>query len=194
MSIGQSKNGLPPDALVEDEDDILEDMARVIRQYHDPSPYAMLRIVLAPCSPFTVTKDLMRAAAKMARESGVFLHTHLAEDDSDIEYSLKHYQQRPGEYIKSVGWTGHDVWHAHCCKLSEEELRLFASTGTGIAHCPSSNCRLASGIADAVNMLDKGVKVRAGARVQVCGCSTCTRVCVVCHGRWGSSSVCHAVG
>lgn len=160
MSIGESKNGLPPDALVEEEPAILEDMKRVIREFHDPSPFSMIRVVLAPCSPFTVTKDLMKKAAGLAREHGVFLHTHLAEDDSDIEYSLKHFGQRPGEYIKEVGWVGSHVWHAHCCKLNQEELELFASTGTGLSHCPSSNCRLGSGIADVVQMLRTNVKVR----------------------------------
>ena len=122
----------------------------------------MQRVALAPCSPFSVSIDLMRESAAMARSYGVGLHTHLAENVEDIEYGLQQFGMRPGEYIEAVGWTGNDVWHAHCVQLNSEEINLFAKTGTGIAHCPCSNMRLASGIAPVRQMLDTGVKVGLG--------------------------------
>ncbi len=162
MSIGESAGGLPPDALVEEEDSILDDCIRVIDAFHDPSEGAMIRVGVAPCSPFSVSRGLMRDAALLAREKGVMLHTHLAENDEDIAYSLERFGCRPGEYAEDLGWTGPDVWHAHCVKLDESEIGLFASTRTGVAHCPCSNCRLGSGIAPVRAMRDAGVRVGLG--------------------------------
>lgn len=162
MSLGESKGGLPPDSVVEDESDVLKDTQRVIEQYHNPDKYAMLRIVVAPCSPFTVTQDLMRESAELARSYNVHLHTHLAENIKDIEFSHEMFGQRPGEYVEDVGWVGDDVWHAHCVKLNHDEIDLFSKTGTGVCHCPSSNMRLASGIAPIRAMLDSQVKVGLG--------------------------------
>lgn len=162
MSIGESDGGLPPDALVEGEAAILDDCIRVIDAQHDPRPGAMIRVGVAPCSPFSVSRDLMRDAALLARDKGVMLHTHLAENDQDISYSLEKFGCRPGQYAEDLGWTGPDVWHAHCVKLDAGEIDLFARTLTGVAHCPCSNCRLASGIAPVRAMLDAGVKVGLG--------------------------------
>jgi cytosine/adenosine deaminase-related metal-dependent hydrolase len=162
MSIGESKGGLPPDALVEEEAAILRDSERVIAAHHDPKPGAMVQVALAPCSPFSVSRELMRDAAVLAREKGVRLHTHLAENDEDVAYSLENFGMLPGDYAESVGWTGDDVWHAHCVKLSPGEIDLFARTGTGVAHCPCSNARLASGIAPVRAMRDAGVPVGLG--------------------------------
>ncbi len=162
MSIGESKGGLPPDSLTEDEDFILKDTVRVIEAFHDPDPMAMVRVAVAPCSPFTVSQDLMRQSAILARQYGVRLHTHLAENVEDIDYSLERFGMRPGDYIEDAGWAGDDVWHAHCVRLDESEAALFARTGTGIAHCPGSNMRLASGIAPLRAWLDAGVKVGLG--------------------------------
>jgi cytosine/adenosine deaminase-related metal-dependent hydrolase len=162
MSLGESKGGLPPDSVVEDEPAILKDMQRLVESYHDAKRHAMLRVVIAPCSPFSVTRDLMRQAAELARHYGVHLHTHLAENDNDIAYGLQVFNQRPGDYAEDVGWVGHDVWHAHCVKLDDREIALFGRTGTGVCHCPSSNMRLASGIAPLRKMLDARVKVGLG--------------------------------
>ena len=162
MSIGESAGGLPPDGLVEKEEDILEDMIRVIDAFHDPAPGSMVRVGLAPCSPFSVSTDLMRNAAILARDKGVRLHTHLAENDEDIAYSLETFGCRPGQYAEDLGWTGDDVWHAHCVKLDAGEIDLFARSGTGVAHCPCSNCRLGSGIAPVRAMRDAGVRVGLG--------------------------------
>ncbi len=162
MSLGESKGGLPPDSVVEEEEAILRDSRRLIETYHDPKRYAMLRVGLAPCSPFSVTQDLMRESAVVAREYGVRLHTHLAENDNDIRYSREQFGKRPGQYAEDLGWVGDDVWHAHCVKLNCEEIGLFARTGTGVAHCPSSNMRIASGIAPIRAMLDAGVRVGLG--------------------------------
>ncbi len=162
MSIGESAGGLPPDMLVEREADILEDCLRLIDAFHDPSPGAMLRIGVAPCSPFSVSRELMRDAAILARDKGVGLHTHLAENDEDVAYSLETFGCRPGTYAEELGWTGPDVWHAHCVKLDAAEIDLFARTGTGVAHCPCSNCRLGSGIAPVRAMRDAGVTVGLG--------------------------------
>ena len=162
MSLGESQGGLPPDRIVEDEDAILKDTQRVIENYHDANRHSMLQIVVAPCSPFSVTVDLMRESANLARAYGVHLHTHLAENEKDITFSLETFHQRPGEYAESVGWVGDDVWHAHCVKLNHDEIKLFGHTGTGVCHCPSSNMRLASGIAPIRAMLDHKVKVGLG--------------------------------
>jgi len=162
MSIGQSDGGLPPDALVEPEADILNDTIRVIDAFHNTRDGAMIRIGVAPCSPFSVSRELMRDSAILARDKGVMLHTHLAENDEDVAYSLEKFGCRPGQYAEDLGWTGDDVWHAHCVKLDAREIDLFARSGTGVAHCPCSNCRLGSGIAPLRAMLDAGVNVGLG--------------------------------
>ncbi len=162
MSVGESAGGLPPDSLVEDERAILDDMIRVVDAFHDPAPSAMLRVGLAPCSPFSVSTGLMRDAALLAVDKGVMLHTHLAENEEDIAYSLSQFGCRPGQYAEDLGWTGDHVWHAHCVKLDTSEIDLFARSGTGVAHCPCSNCRLGSGIAPVRQMRDAGVKVGLG--------------------------------
>jgi len=162
MSIGESAGGLPPDFLTEDEDFILKDSARLVDAFHDASRYAMTHVALAPCSPFSVSTGLMRDSALLARDKGVGLHTHLAENIEDIDYSETHFGKRPGDYAEDLGWVGDDVWHAHCVQLNQDEIDLFARTGTGIAHCPCSNMRLASGIAPVRKMRDHGVKVGLG--------------------------------
>lgn len=162
MSVGQSQGGLPPDRVVEREADILKDTQRLIETYHDEGRYAMLRVVVAPCSPFSVSRDLMRESAAMARHYGVSLHTHLAENVNDIAYSREKFGMTPAEYAQDLGWVGHDVWHAHCVQLDDAGIALFAKTGTGVAHCPCSNMRLASGIAPIRRMRDAGVSVGLG--------------------------------
>ena len=162
MSLGKSKGGLPPDSVVENEQAILEDTQRVIERYHDDSRGSMLRLVVAPCSPFSVTQSLMKESAKLARHYKVSMHTHLAENDSDIRYSREKFNRTPAQYVEELGWVGHDVWHAHCVKLDDYGIKLFARTGTGVAHCPCSNMRLASGIAPVRNMLNAGMNVAIG--------------------------------
>jgi len=162
MSLGESRGGLPPDALTEDEDAILRDTQRVIEAHHDPAPLAMIRIGVAPCSPFTVTRTLMREAAALARSHDVRLHTHLAESAADVAYSRERYRQTPAEYADALGWTGPDVWHAHCVALDTPGIALFAKTGTGVAHCPCSNMRLSSGIAPVREMRAAGIAVGLG--------------------------------
>jgi cytosine/adenosine deaminase-related metal-dependent hydrolase len=163
MSIGESDGGLPPDALVESEADILADSQRLIESYHDTSPHSMLRVALGPCSPFSVSVDLMRESAALARQyDGVRLHTHLAENREDVAFSRQRYGMRPGEWAESVGWLADDVWHAHCVELDGGEIDAFARNGTGVAHCPCSNMRLASGAAPVRAMLDAGVAVGLG--------------------------------
>ncbi len=163
MSVGQSLGGLPPDSVVERESDILQDSQRLIEQYHDNTRHAMLRITLAPCSPFSVSPDLMRESAALARSyPGIRLHTHLAENKSDIEYSLATFGMTPGDYAESVGWLGTDVWHAHCVQLDDRAIQQFGKTGTGVAHCPCSNMRLASGMAPICKMLNHQVPVGLG--------------------------------
>jgi cytosine/adenosine deaminase-related metal-dependent hydrolase len=162
MSVGASKGGLPPDSLIEDEGAIVKDMLRVIDAYNDASRFSMLRIVVAPCSPFTVSRDLMREAVKLARSRGVGMHSHLAESDKDVAYSLERFHMTPAQYAEEVGWVGSDVWHAHCVKLDDHGIRLFGRTGTGVAHCPCSNMRLASGIAPIRRMRSVAVPVGLG--------------------------------
>jgi cytosine/adenosine deaminase-related metal-dependent hydrolase len=163
MSVGESKGGLPPDDLVQDEQFILKDTQRAIETFHDNTRYAMLRVGVAPTAPFNVSQDLMRESAALARSvPGVRLHTHLAENINDILYSQEHFGMRPGQYAESVGWLGDDVWHAHCVQLDAAEIDLFAHTHTGVAHCPCSNMRLASGIAPVRQMLARGVNVGLG--------------------------------
>ena len=162
MSIGESLGGLPPDSLVEKEQDIINDCIRLIDKFNDTSPASMIRIGLAPCSPFSVTRELMRDTAVLARDKKVSLHTHLAENEEDIAYSLEKFGCRPGQYAEELGWTGKDVWHAHCVKLDKQEINLFARSRTGVSHCPCSNCRLGSGIAPINEMLTSGVNVGLG--------------------------------
>lgn len=162
MSVGESAGGLPPDALVEREDAILADTRRVIEAYHDPARHSLLRVAAAPCSPFSVSRDLMRETAALAAAYGVRLHTHLAESASDVAYSRERFGCTPAQYAADAGWTGAHVWHAHCVKLDAHGIDLFARTGTGVAHCPTSNMRLASGIAPVRRMLDAGVPVGLG--------------------------------
>ncbi len=162
MSLGESKGGLPPDRVVEDEDAILRDSQRLIEQYHDPKPGAMIQIVLAPCSPFSVSGDLMRQSAALARQYGVRLHTHLAETQDEEEFCVQKFGYRPVEYMEKVDWLGEDVWFAHSVHVNDQEIETYRSTGSGVAHCPTSNMRLASGIAPILKMLSKGVKVGLG--------------------------------
>ncbi len=162
MSLGTSNGGLPPDAVVEDEADILRDMRRVVETFHDREPYSMLRIVVAPCSPFSVTPDLMRESASLGRSYGVRLHTHLAETLDEERFCLGRFGRRPVAYAADLGWMGDDVWHAHCVHLTRQEIELFAETDTGICHCPSSNMRLGSGIAPVRELVDAGCRVGLG--------------------------------
>lgn len=162
MSLGESQGGLPPDNVVQDEEAILADCRRVIETYHDPKPYAMTRIVIAPCSPFSVTPDLMQASAEMARAYGVHLHTHLAETLDEERFCLERLGRRPAEYAADLGWTGADVWWAHGVHVNPQEIALLARTGTGVAHCPTSNMRLGSGIAPVRAMRAAGVHVGLG--------------------------------
>jgi cytosine/adenosine deaminase-related metal-dependent hydrolase len=159
MSVGASQGGLPPDELVENEAAILRDTERLITRFHDPARHALQRIVVAPCSPFSVSTGLMRDAALLARRYGVKLHTHLAENDKDVAYTREAFNCTPAEYAEQLGWLGPDVWHAHCVKLDQAGIALFARTGTGVAHCPGSNMRLGSGAAPLRALRDAGVPV-----------------------------------
>ena len=166
MSLGESQGGLPPDRVTEDEAAILHDSRRVVETFHDPSRFAMRRVVLAPCSPFSVTPELMRESAALARSFGaqmnVHLHTHLAETVDEEEFCLARFGYRPGDLAEQLGWVGDDVWHAHCVHLNQQEIDRFGRTHTGVAHCPTSNMRLASGIAPVRAMRDAGVPVGLG--------------------------------
>ncbi|HVS45050.1 MAG TPA: 8-oxoguanine deaminase [Verrucomicrobiae bacterium] len=162
MSLGQSKGGLPPDSMVESEDSILTDCQRVIDSHHDASRYAMTRIVVAPCSPFSVSPNLMRESAALARSKGVHLHTHLAETLDEERFCIERFDRRPVELAEDLGWVGPDVWHAHMVHPSANECSRLGSTRTGIAHCPSSNMRLASGIAPIAALRAAGVRVGLG--------------------------------
>ena len=162
MSLGESQGGLPPDSVVDTEEQILADSQRLIETYHDPNPGSKVQIVLAPCSPFSVTTELMRQSAKLAREYGVHLHTHLAETADEEDFCLDMFGHRPVAYMQEVDWIGNDVWFAHSVHVNHEEIQLYAHTGCGVAHCPSSNMRLASGIAPILEMLAQGVKVGLG--------------------------------
>ncbi|WP_295954016.1 8-oxoguanine deaminase [Rhodoferax sp.] len=162
MSVGASQGGLTPDSVVEQEAAILHDSQRLITRYHDTAHGAMTQVALAPCSPFSVSRDLMRESASLARSLGARLHTHLAENDHDIAYTREKFNCTPAEYAQDLGWLGPDVWHAHCVKLDAEGISLYAATRTGVAHCPCSNMRLASGIAPIRKMLNAGVPVGLG--------------------------------
>lgn len=159
MSLGESEGGLPPDEVVEDEETILADSRRVIESFHDPAPYSMCKVMVAPCSPFSVTSGLLRSSRNLATQYGVHCHTHVAETLDEEEFCLEKYGLRPVEYLADLGWMGDDVSYAHGVHLTEREMELFAETGTGVAHCPTSNMRLGSGIAPVVRMLELGVKV-----------------------------------
>ncbi len=162
MSLGESQGGLPPDSVVEDETSILDDSQRLIEQYHDPRPGSMLQIVLAPCSPFSVTSSLMRESARLARQYGVHLHTHLAETEDEETFCQEKLGLRPVALMETLDWLGADVWFAHSVYVNREEIRQYARIGCGVAHCPTSNMRLASGIAPVMDMLEAGVKVGLG--------------------------------
>jgi 8-oxoguanine deaminase len=159
MSLGESGGGLPPDDLVEDEEAILADCRRVIEAFHDPARYSMCRIMVAPCSPFSVTPQLLTSSRDLARQYGVHCHTHVAETLDEERYCVEQHGRRPVQYLADLGWLGDDVSYAHGVHLTEEEMQLFAETGTGVAHCPTSNMRLGSGIAPVTRMLELGVKV-----------------------------------
>jgi 8-oxoguanine deaminase len=162
MSLGESQGGLPPDSVVDTEDAILADSVRLIERYHNPNPGAMTQIVLAPCSPFSVTSELMRKSARIARQYGVHLHTHLAETQDEEAFCRQMFGHRPVAYMESVEWVGPDVWFAHSVHINQEEIAVYARTGCGVAHCPSSNMRLASGIAPLWEYMRAGVKVGLG--------------------------------
>lgn len=162
MSLGESQGGLPPDSVVDREDHILADSERLIHKYHDPAPGAMTRIVLAPCSPFSVTGSLMKQSAALARQYGVHLHTHLAETEDEQEFCLQQFGYRPVAYMQSVDWVGEDVWFAHSVHVNDDEIGVYAREGCGVAHCPSSNMRLGSGIAPLAKFMRAGVKTGLG--------------------------------
>jgi cytosine/adenosine deaminase-related metal-dependent hydrolase len=162
MSLGESDGGLPPDSVVEDEDAILDDSLRAIDTHHDPAPGSMTQVALAPCSPFSVTPDLMRATADLARDKGVRLHTHLAETKDEEAFCLETYGRRPVELVEDLGWVGDDVWFAHGVFVRGDEIDRMAAAGTGVAHCPNSNMRLGSGIAPVAAYLAAGVPVGLG--------------------------------
>ncbi|MCD4673558.1 MAG: 8-oxoguanine deaminase [Anaerolineaceae bacterium] len=163
MSLGRSKGGLPPDHVVKEEDVILKEGQQIIERYHDPSRYSMLRVTLAPCSPFSVTTDLMRESAKLARSyEKVRLHTHVAETKDEESFTMRDFNLRPARLMEELGWVGPDVWWAHSIYVNDDEIRMMAETGTGVAHCPSSNMRLGSGICRVREQLDAGVNVSLG--------------------------------
>lgn len=162
MSLGESDGGLPPDSVVEDKETILLDTERVINAFHDPAPGAMTRVVVAPCSPFSVTADLMRESAELARRSGVHLHTHVAETHDEEQFCIETFGRRPVELMEDLGWVGSDVWYAHGIYINDAEIERLSESGTGVAHCPSSNMRLASGIAPVRRYLASNVRLGLG--------------------------------
>ena len=162
MSLGESQGGLPPDSVVDTEENILKDSQRLIEKYHDAKLGSMVQIVLAPCSPFSVTSDLMRQSAKLARQYGVHLHTHLAETEDEEQFCMKMFGHRPVGYMQEVGWVGDDVWFAHAIWVNDEEIKVFAEHNCGVAHCPASNMRLASGIAPIKEYRKAGINVGLG--------------------------------
>ena len=162
MSLGESKGGLPPDSVVDTEENILADSARLIEKYHDAKKGSMVQVVLAPCSPFSVTGELMKESAKLARHYGVHLHTHLSETEDEDSFCLQKFGHRPVAYMQSLDWVGEDVWFAHCVYVNKEEVKVFAKHGCGVAHCPTSNMRLFSGIAPIREFLENNVKVGLG--------------------------------
>ena len=162
MSLGESKGGLPPDSVVDTEENILKDSQRLIEKYHNPNPGSMTQVVLAPCSPFSVTSDLMKQSAKLARQYGVHLHTHLAETEDEEQFCMQMFGHRPVGYMQEVDWVGDDVWFAHSVWVNDEEIQVFAKHQCGVAHCPTSNMRLASGIAPIKEYRKAGVNVGLG--------------------------------
>ena len=162
MSLGESKGGLPPDSVVEDEDAILADTEATIKRYHDPEPGSMCRVAVAPCSPFSVTPELMKESASLARHHGVRLHTHLAETLDEQRFCLERFGRRPLELMEDVGWTGEDVWYAHGVHLNDAEVDRIAEARTGIAHCPSSNMRLGAGACRVADLVGAGARVGLG--------------------------------
>jgi 8-oxoguanine deaminase len=162
MSLGESAGGLPPDSVVDSPEAILKDSRRLIETYHDPKPGAMTRIVLAPCSPFSVSGDLMRESARMARAYGVSLHTHLAETQDEEAFTLEKFGHRPVDYMQTLDWVGGDVWFAHSVHVKADEIAVYKQTGCGVAHCPSSNMRLASGIAPVYEYMQAGIRLGLG--------------------------------
>lgn len=162
MSLGRSQGGLPPDEVVQSEEQIMADVERLVNAFHDPEPYAMVRIAIAPCSPFSVTPELMRESAEWARRRGLLLHTHVAETKDEEDFCVERFGLRPLAYMESLGWVGPDVWYAHAVHMNQDEIRRLAETGTGVAHCPTSNMRLGSGIAPIREMLDAGVRLGLG--------------------------------
>ncbi|WP_295626095.1 8-oxoguanine deaminase [uncultured Intestinimonas sp.] len=159
MDLSQKDGGLPPDSVVQTIDEIMEDSERLVRIWHDPAPYSMHQVVLAPCSPFSVSGDLLRESARLARHLGVRLHTHVAETRDEEQFTLEKFGMRPLRYMESLGWVGSDVWYAHGIHFKDEELRFLAETGTGVAHCPISNMKLSSGVCRVPEMLELGVPV-----------------------------------
>jgi cytosine/adenosine deaminase-related metal-dependent hydrolase len=162
MSLGESRGGLPPDSVVEDEDAILADTEAMIHRFHDPTPGAMCRVVVAPCSPFSVSPELMRESAALARRHGVRLHTHLAETLDEERFCVERFGKRPLELMDDLGWTGEDVWYAHGIHFNDKEVANVAATGTGVAHCPSSNLRLGAGLCRVADLVRAGAKVGLG--------------------------------
>lgn len=162
MSVGESKGGLPPDINTQDEVTILRDCERIIENYHDASDLAMLKIDLAPCAPFAVSQDLMKEIRSMARDKNLLCHTHLAETLDEEVYCLEKYGSRPVKFLQDLDWLGNDVYLAHCVHLNHEEIQLFADTGTAVAHCPSSNMRLGSGIPPILELMKLNAKVGIG--------------------------------
>lgn len=157
MDLSKKDGGLPPDSVVQTIDEILADSERLVRVWHDPAPYSMRQVVLAPCSPFSVSGDLLRESARLARSLGVRLHTHVAETRDEEQFTIERFGLRPLAYIASLGWVGPDVWYAHGIHFNDDELRMLAETGTGVAHCPASNMKLASGVCRVPEMLELGV-------------------------------------
>ena len=162
MSLGRSAGGLPPDTVIQTEEEIIDDSIRLIEKYHDPEPLSMLRVALAPCSPFSVTTDLMKKSRELADKYDVRLHTHLAESKDEEKFCLDRFGQRPVDFAESLGWLGDDVWFAHTVHLNDNEIEKLSATKTGVSHCPTSNMRLGSGIAPVAKMLDAGVHVSIG--------------------------------
>ncbi|MEM3396303.1 MAG: 8-oxoguanine deaminase [Thermoplasmata archaeon] len=159
MSLGESKGGLPPDSVVQEEKDILRDSKELIEKWHEKERYGMVRVVLAPCSPFSVTTELLKETKKLADRYGVYCHTHIAETIDEEKFCLEKFGKRPIEYMEETGFIGKNVWYAHCVHLNDADIKKLAETGTGVAHCPTSNMRLGSGIAPVRKMLDAGVNV-----------------------------------
>ncbi|MGM0471041.1 MAG: 8-oxoguanine deaminase [Bacillota bacterium] len=162
MSLGEDDGGLPPNSVIQSEEEILTDSQRLIEKYHNPDHLSMCQIVLAPCSPFSVTPEIMEETVKLARDYGVQCHTHLAETEDENEFCLEQLGKRPLDYMESVGWVGEDIWYAHGVHFNDDELELLAETSTGVAHCPVSNQKLASGIARIPEMLEMGIPVGLG--------------------------------